>query len=315
MSGALPWLPRRLRDTPTIALVAPSGCVLGAAEIERAHHRLEVFGFRVLRDPALLGRWKYFSAPDRERADTLQQFALDPEVDVVMAARGGYGMSRILGLLDFERIGAARKAFIGFSDFTAFHLAALARAHLVTLAGPMAAVDVGAEATSSFAIGRLRRALAGEPIALDCRSSRPAPGTGHCKGMLWGGNLSLVAHLVGTPYLPEVEGGILFLEEVNEQPYQIERMLVQLELAGVLARQKAILLGAFTGCEPTARSRVPYTLPEAIESIAERFAGPILDGLPFGHVHDKATLPVGAPADLSWRGSHWELRVESVFAD
>jgi len=134
------------------------------------------------------------------------------------------------------------------------------------------------------------------------------------EGPLWGGNLSLLAHLVGTPWMPEIKGGILFLEEIAEAPYRVERMLLQLELAGILGRQRAIVLGAFTACEPLPGAPVPYLLAEVIAGLRGRFAGPVIDGLPFGHVRDKVALPFAAPARLTLQGQHWQLQVESILA-
>jgi muramoyltetrapeptide carboxypeptidase len=302
-----PVRPRALAPGATFRIVAPSGCLDGEADILRARECLTGLGYRVDFAPRIFDRWKYFAGTDPHRAAEFMEAATDPGVDAVIAARGGYGFTRLLPLLDFDRIAECGKLFVGFSDFTAFHLAALARGPLVTFAGPMAAADLGAPEPDHDMVAQFTAVLSGRPTVVRGESAR-APGTaGSVDGTLWGGNLSLVAHLLGTPYFPVVEDGILFVEEVNEQPYQIERMLMALWHAGVLGRQRAILVGGLTGCEPTSRSRVPYTVEDVLEAVAERFQGPVLTGLPFGHIRDKTTLPVGGQARLAWHDARWEL--------
>lgn len=299
--------PRALPPGGTFRIVAPSGCLDGESDILRARDCLTGLGYRVEFDPRIFERWKYFAGSDDRRAAEFMEAATDPGVHAVVAARGGYGFTRLLPLLDFDRIAESGKLYVGFSDFTAFHLAALARGPLVSFAGPMAAADLGAAEPDHDMLAQFMAVLSGRPAVLRGETHRPPQVPGRVEGTLWGGNLSLVAHLLGTPYFPDVDDGILFVEEVNEQPYQIERMLMALWHAGVLERQRAILIGSFTGCEPTARSRVPYTVEDALDALSERYAGPVLTGLPFGHIREKTTLPVGGRARLQWHGTRWEL--------
>ena len=163
-----------------------------------------------------------------------------------IAARGGYGWSRLLDRIDFVALAAPGKRWLGHSDFTAFQLAALAHAGMATFAGPMAAYDFGAATPSPFTVGHCWGLLGADRYQVECALDGP---DFDGEGTLWGGNLAMVAHLVGTPHLPRVDDGILFLEDIGEQPYRIERMLYQLHFAGVLARQRAILLGTFNGYE------------------------------------------------------------------
>jgi muramoyltetrapeptide carboxypeptidase len=193
---------------------------------------------------------------------------------------------------------------MGHSDFTVFQLAALARAGLVTYAGPMVAYDFGAEAPSEFTLSHCFAMLESREHAADI--DLDGPSSAPLEGMLWGGNLAMLAHLVGTPYLPAVDGGLLFLEDIAEHPYRVERMLHQLEYAGILGRQRAILLGAFT--EYTLYPHdAGYDLPGVVAYFRARLSVPVYTGLPFGHVRDKLTLPVGGRATLRPRDGHAQL--------
>jgi len=273
-----------------IGLYAPAGYVVDPAAIARAVSRLEAAGHRVVIDPTASTRWQRFSAPDDERVAAIMRMAEDPRVELAIAVRGGYGASRLLERLDFGAIAAANKRWLGHSDFTAFQLAALAATGMVTFAGPMAAYDFGAPEPSAFTLRHCWALLDGTEHAVECALAGPMDFA--AEGTLWGGNLAMVAHLVGTPYLPRIDGGILFLEDIGEQPYRVERMLYQLHNAGILGRQRALLLGEFNGFEPGANDN-GYDLAAVVEHARATFGIPIFTGLPFGHCRDKLTLPVG----------------------
>ncbi len=283
---------------------APSGTLIDTAAVDRATRNLLAHGHRVVEDSGSRARMQRFAGSDAERIAAIERIAARDDVEVAVAIRGGYGFSRLLDRLDYVALARAGKRWMGHSDFTAFQLAALARAGMVSYAGPMAAYDFGAEAPSAFtmqhALGVLTESEYTVTVALDGPAGRSFEGT------LWGGNLSIVAHLVGTPYLPRVEGGLLFLEDVAEHPYRIERMLYQLHYAGVLARQRAILLGAFT--EYTLYPHDDgYDLDAVVSHLRSRVDVPVYTGLPFGHVRDKLTLPVGGRATLTVREGDSEL--------
>jgi len=284
------------RRTYGIGLYAPAGFATEPAAVKRAVERLERAGHRVIVDPTVTGRWQRFSATDAERLAAVMRMASDPRIELAVAVRGGYGWSRLLDRIDFPALAAAGKRWLGHSDFTAFQLAALSAAGMVTFAGPLAAYDFGAEAPSEFTLGHCWDLLAAsEHVA---RFPVGGPSRFDAEGTLWGGNLSLVAHLAGTRYLPRIAGGILFLEDVSEHPYRIERMLYQLHLAGVLGRQQAVLLGEFNGYELSDNDE-GYDLQTMIEHCRSAFQVPIFTGLPFGHCRDKLTLPVGGRCALS----------------
>jgi muramoyltetrapeptide carboxypeptidase len=287
-----------------IGLYAPAGFATEPAAIARAISRLEAAGHRVVVDPTVSTRWERFSAPDDERIAAVMRMAQDPHVELAIAVRGGYGWSRLLERLDFAVIAAAKKRWLGHSDFTAFQLAALAAVRMTTFAGPMAAYDFGAESPSTFTLDHCWGLLGATQHTIDCPLAGPADFVG--EGTLWGGNLALLAHLVGTPYLPRVDGGILFVEDVGEQTYRIERMLYQLHHAGILGRQRALLLGAFNGFERSPNDN-GYDLATMIEHARVAFGIPVFTGLPFGHCRDKLTLPVGGRCRLTVQGGMAQL--------
>jgi muramoyltetrapeptide carboxypeptidase len=223
----------------------------------------------------------------------------DPRVDIACAVRGGYGWTRLLDRIDYAAVARSGTRWLGHSDFTGFQLAALARAGLVTFAGPMAGYDFGAEHPSAFTFEQCFGVLSNRAWEVEFPLDGPEPGTHG--GVLWGGNLALVAHLVGTPYLPDIAGGILVLEDVGEHPYRIERLLYQLVHAGIFARQRAVLLGAFTEYALTPNDD-GYDLGAAVAHLRARLAVPIYTGLPVGHVRDKLTLPIGGRCQLHVAG-------------
>lgn len=296
--------PKPLLAGGSIGLFAPSGVV----NLPRMHAAVEALterGFRVVVAPETENQWRYFAGTDEARVASFHSMLSDESIDAMMMVRGGYGWSRLLHRIDWNLVATSRKTFVGFSDFTAFSLAAISQSNLITFAGPGAATDfAGGEDTAekqaghAFMEAHCWPALAGETVSAgpftDSFTYRPRT----ISGTLWGSNLSLLTHLVGTPYLPNIEGGILFVEEIGETPYAVERMLLQLFHAGILQNQKALILADFTDCEPEP-DRFPYSMQHVVETMRELLPIPVLTGLPFGHVAKKLTLPYGAVATLS----------------
>lgn len=259
---------------------------------------LRAAGFAPALDRGALKRAQRFAGGDKDRAAAFARAAARPE-PVVMITRGGYGTMRLLPMLDWAALAAAGKRWVGFSDFTAFQLAMLAKTGAVTWAGPALLDDFGPEEPDDLTVALFGEAMRDELELLGFRASGPKGLD--VRGTLWGGNLSVLAALVGTPWLPRVEGGILFLEDVGEHPYRIERMLIQLLEAGILDRQAAILLGGFDRYR-TVPHDAGYDLPAVRRWLAGRTATPIVTGLPFGHEGTKSTLPHGARVGLAIEG-------------
>lgn len=287
--------------TRVLALVAPSGA-LPEGVADRAAGYLARRGWQVQAGESCFARDTRFAGPDDLRLADLQRFAADRRIDVVLSARGGYGLSRLLDRIDFEAIRKAGRVIVGLSDFTAFNLAYLARAGGISFQGPSAG-DFAAEAPDAFTVEHFFAALTDPECSVEFAGEGPDCAV---DGRLWGGNLALVTALVGTPYLPRVRGGILFLEDVNEPAYRVERMLYQLLHAGVLSRCRAILLGDFAPV-PVQPADHGFDLAAAIAQLRRCLDVPVITGLPFGHVPRKLTLPVGARARLRSRAGRIEL--------
>jgi muramoyltetrapeptide carboxypeptidase len=240
-----------------------------------------------------------FAGSDAERATDINALATtDTLPDIALATRGGYGASRLLPHLDYDALGErlrdAPVALVGHSDFTALQLALYGRSGLCTFSGPLLA-DLGAQARSEFSWQQFWSTLTSPAASVAWTSNIEA--SLDLSGLLWGGNLAVLCSLLGTPWFPAIAGGILFIEDVCEAPYRVERMLYQLHQSGVLGRQQALLLGNFSQCEPGSRDN-GYDLAAAFAQIRAVAGIPVVDGLPHGHAGQQLTLPFGAPARL-----------------
>ena len=273
--------------------------------------RLTELGATVKSPDAATASWRYFAGTDDERLAALNA-SLKSNADIVMFTRGGYGLSRLLHRIEWQAVAASKKLFCGFSDITAFNLAALAHAGYVTFSGPMLASDFAQTddiAARDFTEANFFGLLSGETFAyLECVSDIAATAQ-TIQGTLWGTNLAMIANLVGTPHMPQIDDGILVLEDVAEAPYRVERIFWQLKHAGILDKQRAIILAEFSDCEPTNGMRYPYSMAEAIETLREIAPCPVLTGFPFGHVPAKVTLPIGATASVAIDGPRYVLSV------
>lgn len=285
----------------TFNLIAPSGYPQEADVLNRALQRLRAQGHRVEGVDATRRRYQRFGGTDGERAADLNRLADASRAlpDIVLAVRGGYGAARILHGLDYDglqrRLSGEPVALVGHSDFTAIQLALLARAGLKTFSGPMLMSDFGAEHVSDFTMQHFWSALT-KPTLTIARNVPQAHAV-DVSGTFWGGNLAVLTSLVGTPYIPSVQGGVLFVEDVNEQPFRIERMLYQLHLSGIFGEQQALVLGDFSGGKSYDYDN-GYDLQAMIDQMRSVIGIPIVTGLQFGHVPDMLTLPVGADAHL-----------------
>jgi muramoyltetrapeptide carboxypeptidase len=279
----------------TIGLVAPSGYLPDPAVIDRAARFLAQHGWRVVAGESVFAREQRFAGPDALRLAELQRFATDPSIDLVLSARGGYGLSRLLDRIDYAAIRARKSALVGYSDFTAFNLAFLAHGG-VSFAGPSAG-DFGAEQPDPFTVEHFFGVLGARRYAVDVTLDGPVR---TFEGRLWGGNLAMLASVLGTPFMPRVRDGILFVEDVNEPAYKVERMFLQLLHAGILQKQQAIVLGDFEPVTPMPNDN-GFGLASVVERLRKVGGVPVYTGLPFGHVKRKLTLPVGGRARLAVR--------------
>lgn len=252
-------------------------------------------GFQVRADEGALERHERFAGTDAQRLQAIYR-ALAQPLPIVMATRGGYGLSRLLSLIDWKAVAESGKRFVGHSDFTAFSLALLAQTGAISYAGPAAAFDFGDEDLDELTPDLFAECMRNELEILSFEA--PDSDAVDARGILWGGNLAMVASLTGTPYMPDIDGGILFLEDVAEHPYRVERMLTQLWHAGILGRQQAIVLGHFTDYRLGSHDN-GYNMDAVIRWLRSTVDVPVVTGLPYGHVKTKATLPVGQKVGIA----------------
>lgn len=280
-------------------LVAPSGYCINQQAAARGVTRLQEAGHQVLNQQAIPRRQQRFAGSESERlADINQLAALKGKNRIVLAVRGGYGATRLLPHIDWEQLAARQQQepllICGHSDFTAIQMGLLAKANAISFSGPMLAGNFGADTLNAFTERHFWQALREPEFTLEWPGEGPSC---RAEGTLWGGNLAMVTSLIGTPWLPQINGGILVLEDINEHPFRVERMLLQLLNSGILARQQAIVLGSFTGAQPNDYDD-GYDLPSVYAWLRKQLAIPLITGLEFGHEQRTVTLPLGARARL-----------------
>lgn len=307
-TAATPARPKR------IYIYSPSGAVRDKAAFKRGIKRLHALGHEVQVDEAALSRHQRFAGDDDTRLHAIHRAAASG-ADMALISRGGYGLSRILHRIDYPalaRAAAQGMRFVGLSDFSALQLALLARTGTTTWAGPALLGDLGGkDAPDDIMLACLDDLLTNQgegagwrrPTEKPRADGSPAVADTYIESApLWGGNLSMLCSLVGSPYLPSIKGGILFLEDVAEHPYRIERMLTHLLHAGILGQQQAIVLGQFTAYQLNAHDK-GFKLHSVVDWLRAQIAPiPVVTGLPFGHVATKVLLPVGATVSLSIEG-------------
>ena len=286
-------------------LFTPGGVLVKAAPLRLAAKRLAALGFEVVIDEAALLKHQRFAGDDDTRLAALHRVASQAP-GIALATRGGYGLTRLLDRIDWKLIARSVERgtrWVGQSDVTALQLGLLAHQKGITWAGPLAVDDFGGEAVDDVTQACFTEAMSGELEAVGFKTEAGFDGL-QVRGSLWGGNLSMVNSLLGTKHWPArktVNGGVLFLEDVNEQPYRTERCLLQLHQAGVLDSQKAIVLGAFTVHRKSPLDR-GFSMKTVVAHLRSLTKTPILTDLPFGHVSTKVTLPVGARVNLVVQG-------------
>jgi muramoyltetrapeptide carboxypeptidase len=290
-----------------IYIFSPSSAVRDKAAFRRGVKRLKALGHEVEMDEAALSSHMRFAGDDATRLAAIGRAAASG-ADIALISRGGYGLTRILPDLPYKAIAKAidrGTQFVGLSDFTAFNQAVLAQTARITWQGPALGEDFGTEAEPDDILQACFDDLVleqGEGAGWQ-RPKADAVVQARVKdGVLWGGNLSVLCSLLGSPYFPSIARGVLFLEDVGEHPYRIERMLTQLLHAGVLARQKAIVLGQFTQYKAVPAHDKGFKWDTVVVWLRSQLKVPVLTGLPFGHVPTKVLLPVGAKVDLLTEG-------------
>lgn len=293
--------PNALVKGDSIGLIAPSGGVDDLKEVDRAVAFLESKGFGVKVGESCRASYGYLAGSDEGRAADVNDFFADPQIRGILCITGGYGTSRILDALDYEMIARNPKVFIGYSDITGIHLALNRLCSLVTFHGPMGISEVLLEGESYSTRSWLAALTSTSPIgALQNPEAAPPPRVlvpGTARGELIGGNLSLVAATMGTPYEIDTRGKVVFLEDVDERPYRVDRMLTQLRLAGKFAECSGIVLGDWNNCGPE-KGKPSLSLEEVFRDVLAGVGKPIVTGLRAGHCSPTLTLPFGVEAIL-----------------
>ena len=287
-----------------VALVCPAGPLRGEEELDRAISNVERLGWEAVPGRNVLARAGYFAGDDSARLDDLAAALDDGSIDAIWCVRGGYGSARLLPHLDYRGVRHRDVTIIGFSDITALHCALGRRAGLATLHGPTARGELTLFSERSLHAAAAR---AGEPCgsAPDARVLRP----GHARGRLAGGNLAVLASLVGTPWMPVLDGAILVLEDINEPVYRVDRMMMQLRLAGLLTRCSAIVFGHCTQCSPESDDGA-RSLDDVLRETAEVTGIPCVAGVPIGHIDEQWTVPLGTMAELHAMDGDVRLQTE-----
>ncbi|ELC6749815.1 muramoyltetrapeptide carboxypeptidase [Salmonella enterica] len=280
-------------------LIAPSGYCINQQAALRGVQRLTDAGHQVENDEVIRRRYQRFAGTDAERlADVNSLASLTSPDTIVMPVRGGYGASRLLNRIDWQALASRQQRdpllICGHSDFTAIQAGLLAQANIITFSGPMLAANFGAETLNTFTEQHFWLALRKAQFTVEWQGDGPQC---DAQGTLWGGNLAMLVSLIGTPWMPTIDKGILVLEDVNEHPFRVERMLLQLEYAGILNRQSAIVLGSFSGAAPNEYD-AGYSLESVYAFLRSRLSVPLITGLDFGHEQRTVTLPIGANATL-----------------
>lgn len=293
--------PRPLQEGQAIGIPAPAGPV-NREQLEYTASIFESWGYRVVFGEHIFERHGYLAGSDFDRAADLNAMFRDGNVHAIICARGGYGSPRLLDLLDYDAIRTHPKIFLGYSDVTALHLAISRKTGLVTFHGPMAMADPK-KGMPEFNAGWMQRALT-ETAPLG-EIANPAGGPAVCSlvggkasGELVGGNLSLICSTLGTPYEIDTRGKLLFIEDVDEAPYRMDRMLTQLVLAGKIRDAVGVVFGESVGCEMGEEGKPSLTLEDVIEEVLVPQGKPLIYGLACGHGEFKATLPIGVMATL-----------------
>ena len=265
-------------------LIAPSGYCIKQHAALRGIQRLTDAGHQVNNVEVIARRCERFAGTETERLEDLNSLArLTTPNTIVLSVRGGYGASRLLADIDWQALVARQQhdplLICGHSDFTAIQCGLLAQGNVITFSGPMLVANFGADELNAFTEHHFWLALRNKTFTIEWQGEGP---TCQTEGTLWGGNLAMLISLIGTPWMPKIENGILVLEDINEHPFRVERMLLQLYHAGILPRQKAIILGSLSGSTPNDYD-AGYNLESVYAFLRSRLSIPLITGLDFGH--------------------------------
>jgi muramoyltetrapeptide carboxypeptidase len=290
-------LPPALKKGDTIGFVSPAGILFDEQLYDNMQNIMQSMGFKVRFGENAKNRYGYLAGTDEERADDLNNFFSDPEINGIVAVRGGWGSNRILDLIDFDGIRNNPKFFCGFSDITALHLSIFKKTGLITFHGPNGNSD-----WTLFTKNHFRDMITGQAVKPLLRNPGKEkqniytiqPGT--AKGKLLGGNLTLITSLIGSRYLPDMSGAILFLEDIGEDVYRIDRMMSQLQLSGILGKVNGFVFGKCMNCRES--RPVSLSLEYVFDHYLKPLGIPAFSGSMISHEPNNFTIPVGINAEI-----------------
>ncbi|NOZ62257.1 MAG: LD-carboxypeptidase [Calditrichaeota bacterium] len=294
--------PPALRFGATIGVVSPASRPLNDEKFDRGIEYLKQRGYQVVEGAHARDRYGYLAGKDADRAADLNQMFADPAIEAIICSRGGYGTPRMIDRLNFDIIRQNPKIFVGYSDITSLQLAIWKETQLITFSGPMVAVEMGA-GIDDFTEQRFWRMITdAAPSGL----LHPPEGhelklfsSGRATGPLIGGCLSLINTVLGTPYCPDFEGAIFYIEDIEEEPYHLDRYLAQMKMAGIFEQIAGLVLGQFVDCEPGEPEKPYLTVEQIFENYFSELKIPIVGNFPYGHVPVKHTMPLGVEAEIN----------------
>ncbi|MBP7808462.1 MAG: LD-carboxypeptidase [Bacteroidia bacterium] len=289
---------KRLKSGDTVVITSPAGAVWDETQIEKFSNILKGFGFKVLLGQSLSLKTGYFAGTDEERAEELNTLFANTDIQGIFCMKGGWGSARILELLDYKTITNSPKVLIGFSDITTLLNAIYVKTGLITFHGPVGNSGWNDWTSNAFKRVVMKAEQPLFPVGPNEEDKIVTINKGVATGTLVGGNLTVISSLIGTGYLPDFKGKILFLEETKEEPYRIDRMLTQLKLAGVFKQISGIAIGKFVKCEAEEPHKA-FTFMQVFEQHFKSLSIPVFYGLMTGHIENKLTLPVGAEVTMN----------------
>ncbi len=289
---------KKILHDSTIAVIAP-GFAVNPDKLKSGVKYLESKGYNVKLEESTASVWGYLAATDEQRAREINENFEDPDVSAIICARGGWGSLRILDKLDYKLISKNPKALIGYSDITTLQLAIWKKSRVPSISGPMAAVEMAIEMpqmTEKYFWQLIENPKSESTISLSEFNDIEYLQEGSCQGTLIGGCLSLIAHQLGTPYMPDLENSILFVEDIGEDVYKMDRYLAHLKQVGIFEKIKGLVIGTFIDCEDD--SKPNFTIKEVFSQYISAINGPVIFNFPYGHNMEKVSMPIGAEGKL-----------------
>ena len=314
-----PLRPPRLKAGDRVGLIEPASATFEAFDVTLVEEAVRALGLVPVRGSHVLGRNGYLSASDKDRAADFNAMAADRQIRAILAIRGGWGCARMLPFVDFGLMRTNPKLVIGYSDITALHMAIQAKAGIVSLHAPVGVSSWGSKSVASFRAVAFEGATpdyvnpdAGEDRLVQRKWRTQSIRGGKARGRLLGGNLTVLSALVGTPYLPDFTGAILFLEDIGEAQYRIDRMLTQLALSGMLAKLSGIIFGQCTDCDDKNVDVGNFTVSEVLRQHFEPLGIPCYQGAFIGHMADQYSVPQGVMAQMDADAGSFRLLEPAV---